>query len=76
MRFRCTAAIRCGNACDGPHNNSLYSGSELREFDSPRLIKREADFPSSRQVLIGSNQLWRVNESPYYREYCQMNPWE
>ena len=30
---------------------------------------REAGFPNPRQALIGSNQLWRVNDSPYYREY-------
>ena len=67
--FGCTAAIRCGNACRGPHSDSLYSGSEHRQFNSPRLVKREAGFPNPRRALIGSNQLWRVNDSPYYREY-------
>ena len=67
--FGCTAAIRCGNACHGPHSDSLYSGSEHSQFNSPRLVKREAGFPNPRRALIGSNQLWRVNDSPYYREY-------
>ena len=62
------AAIRCGNACHGPHSDSVYSGSEHRQFNSPRLVKREAGFPSPRRALIGSYQLWRVNDSPYYRE--------
>ena len=66
--FGCTAAIRCDNACRGPHSDSLYSGSEHSQFNSPRLVKREAGFPNPRRVLIGSNQLWRVNDSPYYRE--------
>ena len=66
--FGCTTAIRCGNACHGPHSDSLYSGSEHSQFTSPRLVKREAGFPNPRQALIGSNQLWRVNDSPYYRE--------
>ena len=67
--FGCTAAIRCGNACQGPHSDSLYSGSEHIQFNSPRLVKREVGFPDPRRALIGSNQLWRVNDSPYYREY-------
>ena len=65
----CTAAIRWGNACHGAHSDSLYSGSEQCQFNSPRLVKREAGFPNPRRALIGSNQLWRVNDSPYYREY-------
>ena len=28
--FGCIAAIRRGNACHGPHNDSVYSGSEHR----------------------------------------------
>ena len=67
--FGCTAAIRCGNACHGPHSDSLYSGSEHIQFHSPRLVKREVGFPNPRRALIGSNQLWRVNDSPYYREF-------
>ena len=67
--FDCTAAIRCGTACHGPHSNSLYSGSEHNQFDSPRLVKREAGFPNPRQMLIGSYQLWCVNDSPYCWEY-------
>ena len=67
--FGCTAAIRWGNACHGPHSDSLYSGSEHSQFNSPRLVKRETGFPNSRRALIGSNQLWRVNDSPYYREW-------
>ena len=67
--FDCTAAIRCDNACHGPHSDSLYSGSEHCQFNSPRLVKREAGFPNPRRALIGSNQLWRVNDSAYYREF-------
>ena len=67
--FGCIATIRCGNSCHGPQSDSLYSGSEHSQFNSPRLIKREAGFPNPRWALIGSNQLWRVNDSPYYREY-------
>ena len=73
--FGCTAAIRCGNACHGPHGDSLYSGSEHSQFNSPRLVKREAGFPNPRWALIGSNQLWRVNDSPYYREYTVVVFW-
>ena len=68
-RFGYTAAIRCSNACHGSHSDSLYSGSEHSQFNSPRLVNREAGFPNPRRALIGSNQLWRVNDSPYYREY-------
>ena len=68
--FGCAAAIRWGNACHGPHSDSLYSGGEHSQFNSPRLVKHEAGFPNPRRALIGSNQLWRVNDSPYYREYC------
>ena len=60
--FGCIAAIRGGNACRGPHSDSLYSGSERSQFYSPRLVKREAGFPNPRRALIGSNQLWRVND--------------
>ena len=67
--FGCTAAIRWGNACHGPHSDSLYSGSEHSQFNSPRLVKRGLGFPNPRRALIGSNQLWRVNDSPYYREF-------
>ena len=66
--FGCTVAIRCDNACHGPHSDSLYSGSEHCQFNSPRLVKREAGFPNPQRALIGSNQLWRVNDSAYYRE--------
>ena len=68
--FGCTAAIRWGNACHGPHSDSLVQVASMHsQFNSPRLIKREVGFPNPRRVLIGSNQLWRVNDSPYYREY-------
>ena len=70
--FGCTAAIRCGNACHGPHSNSLYSGSEHSQFNSPRLVKREAGFPNPRRALIGSTRLWRVNDSLYYREFISI----
>ena len=66
--FGCTATIRCCNACHGPHSASLYSDSEHSQFNSPRLVKREAGFPNPRRALIGSNQLWRFNDSPYYQE--------
>ena len=72
--FGCIAAIRCVNACHGPQNDSVYSGSEHRQFNSPRLVKREAGFPNPRRALIGSNQLWRVNDSPYYRELVNSSP--
>ena len=67
--FGCTAAIRYDHACYGPHSDSLYSGSEHCQFNWPRLVKREAGFPNPRRALIGSNQLWRVNDSAYFREY-------
>ena len=73
--FGCIAAIRCGNACHGPHSDSVYSGCEHCQYNSPRLGKREADFPSPRQTLIGSYQLWRVNDSLYYRELQQAVGW-
>ena len=76
--FGCTAAIRCDNACHGPHSDSLYSGSEHCQFNSPRLVKREAGFPNPRRALIGSNHLWRVNDSAYYRElglHCDVKKW-
>ena len=67
--FGCTATIRCGYACHGPHIDSVYSGSEHNQLNSPRQGKRESDFPSPRWALIDSNQLWRVNDSQYNREY-------
>ena len=36
--------------------------------NSPKQVKREAGFPNPRRALIGSNQIWRINDSPYYRE--------
>ena len=51
------------------HSDSVYSGSERRQFNSPRLVKREAGFPNPRRALIGSNLPWRVDDSPYYREF-------
>ena len=74
--FGCITAIRCGNACHGPHSDSVYSGSEHGQFNSPRLVKREADFPNPQRALIGSNQFWRVNDSPYYREYMLWYGWK
>ena len=44
--FGWTAAIRCGNACHGPHSDSLYSGSKQSQFNSPRLVKREVASPT------------------------------
>ena len=73
--FGCTVAIICGNACRGPHRDSLYSGSEHSQFNSPRLVKREAGFPNPWRPLIGSNQLWCLNDSPYYREYPIWSIW-
>ena len=60
ISFGCAAAIRCGNACDGPCGNCVHPGSEHKEFDSPRLVKHEAGFPNPQRTLIGSNKLWRV----------------
>ena len=57
----CTAAIRCGSACHGPHSDSVFAGRERNQFNSPRLVKCEAGFPNPRRALNGSNQLWRVN---------------
>ena len=67
--FGCIAAIRCCYACHRPHSDSVYSGSKHRQFNSPRLVKREAGFTNPQRALIGSNQLWRVDDSPYYREF-------
>ena len=44
--FVCIATIRCGNACHGPHSNSVYSGSEHHQFNSPRLVKRKPASPT------------------------------
>ena len=66
--FGCISAIRCSNAYHRPHSDSVYSGSEHHQFNSPRLVKHEAGFPNPRRALSGSNQLWHVNDSPYYRE--------
>ena len=30
--------MRCGNACHGPHNGSLYTGSEHSQFNSIKFI--------------------------------------
>ena len=67
--FGCISAIKCGNACHGPHRDSLYSGSEHSQFNSPRLVKREVGFLNQRRALVGSKQLLRVNDSPYYRKW-------
>ena len=66
--FGCTATIRCGSACRGPHSDSVYSGSEHNQFESPRVIKGEVGFPNPWRALIGWNQLWCVKDSPYYQE--------
>ena len=42
----CTAAIRRGCACHGPHSDSVYSGTEHSQFTSPRLVKCEGGFPN------------------------------
>ena len=67
--FGCIAAIRCGSACHRLHSDCIYSGNEHNQFNSSRLVKHEAGFPNPRQALIGSNQLWRINDSSYYQEY-------
>ena len=36
------AAIRRGSACHGLDCDNVYSGTEHNQFDSPRLVKREA----------------------------------
>ena len=66
--FGFTAAI-CGSACHGPHSDSIYSGGSLNQFDSRKLVKLEAGLPNPWRALIGSNQLWRVNDSLYCREW-------
>ena len=38
--FGSIVAIRCGYACHGPHSDSVYSGSEHRQFNSPSSVKR------------------------------------
>ena len=63
----CTATIRYGGSCHVSHSDSVYSDSEHNQFDSPMLVKREAGFSHPRRALIGSSQLWRVYDSPYYR---------
>ena len=30
--------MRCGNACHGPHNGSLYTGSEHSQFNSIKFV--------------------------------------
>ena len=50
--FGCIAAIRCGNACHGPHSDSVYSGSEHSHFNSLRLVKHEAGFPNPQCTLM------------------------
>ena len=69
--FGCIAAIRCGSACHGSHNDSAYSGSKHDQFDSPRLVKRETGFLNPRRVLIGSYQLWRVMPHHTTENMCQ-----
>ena len=68
----CTVAIRCDSVCHGPHSDSVYLGSEHNQFNSPRLVKREAGFPKPHRALVGSYQLWRVNDSPYCRELVNL----
>ena len=67
--FGCFAEIRCGSACHRPHSDGVYSGSEHNQLNSSRVVKHEVGFPNLRLALIGSNQLWCVKDSSYYREY-------
>ena len=53
---------------DGVSSSGRCMGSKHNQFDSQRLVKHEAGFQNPRLALIGSNQLWRINDSPYYRE--------
>ena len=46
------------------------SGSERKQFDSQGLDKHEMGFPKPGKALIGSDQLWCFNDSPYYRGYA------
>ena len=46
--FGCITAIICSSACHGPHSDSVYSGSDHNQFDSPRLVRCEAGFPNPR----------------------------
>ena len=66
--FGCTAAIRYGSTCHGPHSESVHLGNEHKEFNWPRSVKCEAGFPNPGGLLIGPNQLWCVNDSPHCRE--------
>ena len=44
---------------------SIQAASTLIQFTEAS----QAGFPNPQRALIGSNQLWRVNDSSYYREY-------
>ena len=55
--------------CQAPPNmDSVDSGSEPKQLDSPSLVKHAVGFPSQQRTLIGSNQLWRAIDSPYSTE--------
>ena len=69
--FGWIGANECACSCHGPYKNNVYSGSEPKQLDSPWIVKRAADFSSPWRALIGSNQLWRVNDTPYYLEYTR-----
>ena len=71
--FGCTATIRSGNACHGPHSDSLYSGSEHSHFNSPRLVKREAGFPNPRRALIDFEIISTPNIKYYIRRRSNLH---
>ena len=54
---------------DRPCKYSVYLGSESKQLVSPWLVNHAVGFPSPWRTLIGSNQLWRINDSPYCWEY-------
>ena len=43
----------------------MYSGIHPKQLDLPWLVKHAVGFPH--QAPIGSNQLWHINDSPYYQ---------
>ena len=67
--FGCIEAMKCGCPRHGPHRDSVYSGSEPNQLHSSWLVTRTVGFSSPRRTLIGSNQIWRADDSPHYREY-------
>ena len=54
--------------CEGRlicHEGCVSSLKKSNPINLPRLVKRGAGFPNPLRALIGSNQLWRDNDSRY-----------